>query len=176
MLASFEQALKCWLFSSQIQTDATFEKQLHEAMWQLILDASRENQPQKADQRDAQTSPIKTFAEPSTSLEYTSLAERATRFDETTQDESTSVNKDGGEMPGRHDQSTRSALETPAKKNSYEGKKSGTSGMEKYETESIKSYTASGCLEISKRISHKISEWTSVFKREAPKWLKPVPT
>ncbi len=47
---------------------------------------------------------IKTFAEPSTSLEYTSLAERTTRFDEMTQDES--VNKDGGEMPGRHDQST----------------------------------------------------------------------
>ncbi len=67
-------------------------------------------------------------------------------------------------MPGRHDQSTRSALETPAKKNSYEGKKSGTSGMEKYETESIKSYTASGCLEISKRISKCLNE--QVFSNE----------
>ena len=77
-----------------------WETTIHEATRQLILDASRENQLQKADQRDAQTSPIKTFAEPSTSLEYTSLAERTTRLDETTRDEN--VNKDGGELPGRH--------------------------------------------------------------------------
>ena len=52
--------------------------------------------------------------DPSTSLEYTSLAERTTRLHETTRDEN--VNKDGGELPGRHLQSTWSVFETPAKR------------------------------------------------------------
>ena len=94
---------------------------IHEATRQLsVLDASRENQLQKADQRDAQTSPIKTFAEPSTSLEYTSLAERTSRLHETTRDEN--VNKDGGELPGRHLQSTWSVFETAAKRTRMKAK------------------------------------------------------
>ena len=55
--------------------------------------------------------------------------------------------------------STRSAFETPAKRTRMKAKSPAHREWKVlYEIESIKSYTASGCLEISKRISHKISE------------------
>ncbi len=71
---------------------------------------------------------------------------------ETTQDES--GNKDGGEMPGRHDQSTRSALETPTKRTRMKAK-SPAHREWKSMRQRVLSLTQ---LKISIRISHKISE------------------
>ena len=100
---------------SQVQTDATFEKQLHEATKQLILDATREGQLHKTTEREARTSPIKTFAEPSTAIESTTLAERTTRFDE-------SVAEEDGETAADDEQSSRAAFETPAKRSRVKAK------------------------------------------------------
>ena len=99
--------------STQVQTDSTFEKQLHEATRQLVLDARRENQQLKTYHRDAQTSPIRTFAETSTSIESTTRVDRATTVDDSLLARDHSV---AGEMPRDHDQSSRSAFETPAKR------------------------------------------------------------
>lgn len=99
---------------TQVQTDSTFEKQLHEATRQLVLDARRENQQLKTYHRDAQTSPIRTIAEPSTSIESTTRVDRTT----TTVDDSLLARDHSvaGEMARDHDQSSRSAFETPTKR------------------------------------------------------------
>lgn len=100
---------------TQVQTDSTFEKQLHEATRQLVLDARRENQQLKPYHRDAQTSPIRAIAEPSTSIESTTRVDRTTT---TTVDDSLLARDQSvaGEMPRDHDQSSRSAFETPTKR------------------------------------------------------------
>lgn len=95
---------------TQVQTDSTFEKQLHEATRQLVLDARRENQQLKPYHRDAQTSPIRTIAETSTS---TRRVDRTTTVDDSLLARDQSV---AGEMPRDRDQSSRSAFETPAKR------------------------------------------------------------
>ena len=105
----------------QVQTDETFEKQLHEATKQLILDAARDNlsQQHKTNQLDTRTSPIKTTAEPSSFAESTTLGERTTRLDD-----SSATQDEDGDIPVDHHQSSQTAFETPAKRSRMKAKSS----------------------------------------------------
>ena len=74
-------------------------------------------QQPETNQRDAQTSPIKTFAEPSSFTKSTTLGERTTRLDD-----SSATQEEDGNIPVDHHQNSRTAFETPAKRSRMKAK------------------------------------------------------
>lgn len=102
----------------QVQTETSFQKQLHEATKQLILDASETHNTQqhKTCHRDAQTSPIQTFAEPSFFIAHPSHGDRTAKVDDSLPTRDESLSKDLGEKSGDHYLSSRSVIESPAKR------------------------------------------------------------
>ncbi|XP_028411357.1 centlein-like isoform X2 [Dendronephthya gigantea] len=99
-------------FEKQTQTDSSFKHQQHKTTKKLIQD----NSSFQHNHRDAQTSPIRTFAELSNSVEPTSHGDPTTRVSDLSATHDESITKDGDEMLDPRDQSARSAFETPAKR------------------------------------------------------------